>query len=120
MSTVALLSSWACNWIKKLGANPYKFGMTASSDTHTALATTREDNYFGNYRATEPSADRHNNPVVPSDDPDLQILTSQESASGLTAVRESCPGLPGRRPYGGRSLDCPQGQNTPFDGSRLA
>ena len=71
---------------KKLGANPYKFGMTASSDTHTALATTREDNYFGKYRATEPSANRHNTPVVPSDDPDLQIFTSQESASGLTAV----------------------------------
>ena len=55
---------------KKLGANPDKFGMTASSDTHTALATTREDNYFGKYRATEPSANRHNTPVVPSDYPD--------------------------------------------------
>ena len=71
---------------RKLGANPYKFGMTASSDTHTALSTTREENYFGKYKATEPSANRHNNQVIPTDDPDLQILTSQESASGLTAV----------------------------------
>jgi hypothetical protein len=71
---------------RELGTNPYKFGMTGSSDTHTALATTREENYFGKYRATEPSADRHNKPVIPTDDPDLAILTSQESASGLTAV----------------------------------
>jgi hypothetical protein len=71
---------------RKLGANPYKFGMTASSDTHTALSTTREENYFGKYKATEPSANRHNNQVIPTDDPDLQILTSQESAAGLTAV----------------------------------
>ena len=71
---------------RKVGANPYKFGMTASSDTHTALSTTREENYFGKYMATEPSANRHNSPVIPTDDPDLQILTSQESAAGLTAV----------------------------------
>ncbi len=71
---------------RKLGANPYKFGMTASSDSHTALSTTREENYFGKYQATEPSNDRHNKPVIPTDDPDLQILTAQESAAGLTAV----------------------------------
>jgi hypothetical protein len=71
---------------RKLGANPYKFGMTGSSDTHTALSTTREENYFGKYMSTEPSANRHNNQVIPTDNPALQILTSQESASGLTAV----------------------------------
>ena len=71
---------------KKLGANPYKFGLNAASDTHTALATTREENYFGKYQSTEPSADRHNNEVIPSDDPALRIYTSQEVASGLTAV----------------------------------
>jgi hypothetical protein len=59
----------------KLGANPYKFGMTASSDTHTALSTTREENYFGKYMATEPSANRHNSQVIPTDNPALQILT---------------------------------------------
>ena len=79
---------------KKLGANPYKFGLNAASDTHTALATTREENYFGKYQSTEPSADRHNNEVIPSDDPALRIYTSQEVASGLTAawVRENTRG----------------------------
>jgi len=71
---------------KKLGVNPYKFGMNAASDTHTALATTREENYFGKYQKTEPSPKRHNNEVIPADDPALRIMTSQESASGLTAV----------------------------------
>ncbi len=70
----------------RLGANPYKFGMTGASDTHTALSTTREDNYFGKYMSTEPSADRHNNEVIPAKNPALRILTSQESASGLVGV----------------------------------
>ena len=71
---------------KELGANPYKFGLSAASDSHTALATTREENYFGKYKKTEPSADRHNDDVIPAEDPALRILTSQESASGLIGV----------------------------------
>ena len=71
---------------KQLGANPYKFGMVGSTDSHTALSTTREDNFFGKYKSTEPSADRHNGEVIPSTDPSLRILTSQESAAGLHAV----------------------------------
>ena len=70
----------------KLGVNPYQFGFTGTTDTHTGLETTREENYFGKYKSTEPGPDRHNTPVIPSDDPELQILTSQESAAGLTAV----------------------------------
>jgi hypothetical protein len=71
---------------KELGANPFKFGLIGASDTHTALSTTREENFFGKYKSTEPSADRHEGEVIPADDPKLRVLTSQESASGLTAV----------------------------------
>jgi len=71
---------------KQLGANPFQFGLNAASDSHTALSTTREENFFGKYQHTEPSPDRHNGEVIPADDPALRILTSQESASGLTAV----------------------------------
>jgi hypothetical protein len=70
----------------ELGVNPYKFGMIGASDTHTALSTTREENYFGKYQSTEPSPDRHDDEVIPADDPSLRILTSQESAAGLSAV----------------------------------
>ena len=71
---------------KKLGANPYKFGLSAATDSHTALATSREENFFGKYKSTEPSPNRHNGEVIPAEDPKLRILTSQEVASGLTAV----------------------------------
>ena len=71
---------------KELGQNPYKFGLVGAIDAHTALATSREENYFGKYAHTEPSPNRHNREVVPADDPALRILTSQESASGLMAV----------------------------------
>ena len=71
---------------KELGVNPFKFGVFGASDTHTALATTREENYFGKYQKTEPSPNRHNNEVIPADNPKLRIYTSQEVASGLMAV----------------------------------
>jgi hypothetical protein len=69
-----------------LGANPYKFGLIGASDTHTGLSTTREENFFGKYQSTEPGPDRHNGEVIPAADPDLVVLTSQESAAGLSAV----------------------------------
>jgi hypothetical protein len=71
---------------KMTGANPYKFGMIGASDTHTALSTTREENYFGKYKSAEPGPDRHNTEVVPAQDPSLRIFASQEVASGLTVV----------------------------------
>jgi hypothetical protein len=71
---------------RDVGVNPYKFGMIGASDTHTALSTTREENFFGKYQSTEPSPDRHNGDVIPATDPSLRILTSQESAAGLSAV----------------------------------
>jgi hypothetical protein len=71
---------------QKLGVNPYKFGLTGAIDSHTALATSREENFFGKYQHTEPSPDRHNREVIPAEDPSLRIMTSQEVASGLTAV----------------------------------
>ncbi len=37
---------------EKLGVNPYKHGLIAATDSHTGLATSREDYYFGNYAHT--------------------------------------------------------------------
>jgi hypothetical protein len=70
----------------RIGVNPYKHGLMAATDTHTGLATSREDNFFGKYQHTEPSPTRHNGEVIPAEDPALRIMTSQEGASGLTAV----------------------------------
>ncbi|AOS96565.1 hypothetical protein AUP74_01101 [Microbulbifer aggregans] len=77
---------------EKLGANPYKFGMIGSTDSHTSLATTGEDNFFGKATAVEPSSDpiRFEEKITGYlPDPkgrDYAIRHYQASASGLAAV----------------------------------
>jgi hypothetical protein len=70
-----------------VGANPFKFGMIGSTDAHTSLATTREDNYFGKFAQTEPSPERYKHYVIQSlVDDKLSTFSSEEVASGLAAV----------------------------------
>ena len=77
---------------KKLGANPFKFGMIGSTDSHTALATTTEDNFFGKVSAVEPSKKKirfYEKMTGYLPDPkgrDYTIYARQTSASGLAAV----------------------------------
>ena len=43
---------------QRTGANPYKFGLVGSTDSHTSLATADDDNYFGKHPGAEPNATR--------------------------------------------------------------
>jgi len=72
-----------------LGANPFKFGMIGSSDTHTSLSTTRENNYFGKVAQLEPTADpvRFEEIIMGRvGGEEVSIRAWQTSASGLAAV----------------------------------
>ncbi len=52
---------------KKLGTNPYKFGMVGATDSHTALSTAEEENFFGKSVSVEPSATRVEHPFIESE-----------------------------------------------------
>ncbi len=72
---------------ESLGANPFKFGMVGSTDNHTALPTTREDNWFGKAHIVEPSPERVEDVLIRSPvDPSLDLVATKLSASGLAAV----------------------------------
>jgi hypothetical protein len=73
---------------EKLGVNPFKFGMIGSTDSHTSLASTREENYWGKMASAEPSPDRFEHYVIKSLDGSEATSTFEYEtlASGLMAV----------------------------------
>jgi hypothetical protein len=72
---------------KELGVNPFKFGLVGATDSHTSLATTREDNNFGKIASMEPKAVRFKHQIVP--DPEnigTGTYEFETIASGLQGV----------------------------------
>lgn len=69
-----------------VGVNPYAFGFNGTTDSHTGLPSSGEENYFGKMATSEPSPIRLERAVIPAADPALRIVSAQESASGLTGV----------------------------------
>jgi len=71
----------------RVGVNPFKFGMIGATDTHTSIAATREENYFGKFAATEPSPERYEHYVIRSEiNEELSTFSSEEQAAGLAGV----------------------------------
>jgi hypothetical protein len=69
---------------EKFGVNPYKFGFGGATDSHTALSTAEEDNYFGKSVSVEPSKHRIEHPFISSDLG--RIEGNMLVASGYTGV----------------------------------
>ncbi|UCD33444.1 MAG: DUF3604 domain-containing protein, partial [Desulfobacterales bacterium] len=69
---------------EKLGANPYKFGMVGSTDSHTALTTAEEDNFFGKHSGKEPQPDRWKKLVGQFGD--IKFYGWEQVSSGYAAV----------------------------------
>ncbi len=69
---------------EKLGANPFKFGLVAGSDSHTALTAVEEDNFFGKHSGVEPSPGRWEHVTLAFDG--REILGWEMAAAGYTAV----------------------------------
>lgn len=75
----------------KLGANPFKFGMLGATDSHTSLASTREENFFGKFAGTEPGSEARFDDLVsqdlrPDGDGSLNVYHWESLASGLAGV----------------------------------
>jgi hypothetical protein len=71
---------------RRLGTNPYKFGLVASSDAHNGLAAMEEENFFGKAAVGEPEPKRMLKPFMHNPQTGLTILDWQVSAAGYAAV----------------------------------
>jgi len=69
---------------KKLGTNPYKFGMIGATDSHTGLATAGEDNFFGKHAQVEPEPHRWEHAVIEFGE--NKVMGWEQVASGYAAV----------------------------------
>ena len=67
---------------ESLGTNPFKLGLVGSTDAHTALATTEEDNFFGKHTGKEPSDHRWSTPVLATPAGDVMGWEQAAETSG--------------------------------------
>jgi hypothetical protein len=69
---------------QRLGVNPYKFGVVGSTDSHTALATAEEENFFGKHSGKEPKPERWS--ALVGNFGDIRYYGWEQVSSGYAAV----------------------------------
>jgi hypothetical protein len=68
----------------RLGANPFRYGFAAGTDTHNGLTAAEEDSFFGKFVSAEPRPDRWNEDAMKFGD---RVVKGWEmTAAGYTAV----------------------------------
>ncbi len=69
---------------QQLGANPFKYGIAAGTDTHNGLTAAEEDSFFAKFVSAEPRPDRWNEDAIKFGD---RVVKGWEmTAAGYTAV----------------------------------
>lgn len=69
---------------ENLGSNPYKFGFSGATDSHTSLSAVEEDNYFGKATNVEPRPGRWEHPFTETENGAFEGW--ELVASGYTGV----------------------------------
>ena len=69
---------------EELGINPFKYGLVGATDSHTALSTAADDNYFGKTSGMEPNPDRMLHPFATFGG--VSIMGWETLASGYQAI----------------------------------
>ncbi len=70
----------------QLGVNPFKFGLIGSTDAHTSLATSEENNQWGKLTLKEPNDHRAETPIIEAPTPELTTWGYEQAASGYAAI----------------------------------
>jgi hypothetical protein len=70
----------------ELGANPYKFGLVGSTDSHNGLSAIEEDSFFGKMATAEPNAQRWEHPFINNPVSGVKIMGWETQAAGYAAV----------------------------------
>ena len=71
---------------RKLGVNPFKFGLVGAADTHTGLSTSENGNFFGKFAQYEPNPQRANHLSKENESNGAKLHSWQYITAGLTAV----------------------------------
>ena len=69
-----------------LGANPFKFGLVGSTDSHIGISAVEEDNFFGKMATAEPNPTRWEHPFIQNAKSGVTIMGWETQAAGYAAV----------------------------------